>query len=187
MYGNKKHKVTDGFMSKSKNLDSIFPSPAVLESYEEVKPGTVDRMIKMVEREQKHRHNLEMAHAKVQPFARVLGKLTTLIAIIYFVMSLFAISAEHDLPWYFMLAAAALFIVISWVRIKMCSDSGQKASKDGQKRKTHHNNRGGNFGSNKNSNSRGSSRNNSGQKQQQNSQQQRKSSSDNKGGRKRVR
>ncbi|CAK6544657.1 MAG: hypothetical protein IRF16MM_00795 [Candidatus Midichloria mitochondrii] len=48
----------DGFMKQSK-ISSILPSPAMLESYEEIAPGIVDKLVDLVEKEQKHRHSLE--------------------------------------------------------------------------------------------------------------------------------
>ncbi|MDJ1258081.1 MAG: DUF2335 domain-containing protein [Candidatus Midichloria sp.] len=55
----------DGFMKQSK-ISSILPSPAMLESYEEIAPGIVDKLVNLVEKEQKHRHALEEKAVKYE-------------------------------------------------------------------------------------------------------------------------
>ncbi len=56
---NTKNPVRDGFTRYSRGANSrIFPPPAVLESYEEICPGIVEKLAVLVEREQKHRHML---------------------------------------------------------------------------------------------------------------------------------
>ncbi|MDJ1407761.1 MAG: DUF2335 domain-containing protein [Candidatus Midichloria sp.] len=55
----------DGFMRQSK-ISSILPSPAMLESYEEIAPGIVDKLVNLVEKEQKHRHALEEKAVKYE-------------------------------------------------------------------------------------------------------------------------
>ena len=60
--------ICDGFMNQSK-VSSILPSPAMLESYEEVAPGIVDKLVNLVEKEQKHRHDLEEKSIKYKIIA----------------------------------------------------------------------------------------------------------------------
>ena len=64
----------DGFMKQSKALSSILPSPAILESYEEIHPGMVAKLIKIVEKEQSHRHLLERIKLRYNILASHLAK-----------------------------------------------------------------------------------------------------------------
>ena len=45
-----KDQVRDGFMQRGKELSHILPSPAVLESYEELHPGMIEKLFSMVEK-----------------------------------------------------------------------------------------------------------------------------------------
>lgn len=68
--------VKDGFMEYSKNYSSILPSPAILESYEELCPGFIEKILDRVKEEQHNRHKIE---AKKLKNARSIAKLRQLI------------------------------------------------------------------------------------------------------------
>ncbi len=73
-----KHTVKDGFMAYSKANPSVFPSPAILESYEEIYPGFVNILVNMVEKEQKHRHKIEKLCKKINAFTIICGQILNL-------------------------------------------------------------------------------------------------------------
>ncbi len=45
-----------GHYNQNINSHNILPSPRVLESYEEISPGAVNKMLEMAKKEQEHRH-----------------------------------------------------------------------------------------------------------------------------------
>ena len=66
--------VRDGFMTHSRENPSILPSPAILESYEEVSPGIVDKLVEMVEKEQRYRQRLEDRRIGAARFSFAFGQ-----------------------------------------------------------------------------------------------------------------
>lgn len=69
------NKKRDGFLEKSRSLGDMLPAPAILESYEEIKPGMVDELITMVKKEQKHRHAHEIRALQAQVYTTRFGQL----------------------------------------------------------------------------------------------------------------
>jgi len=73
-------------MRHSRNNAGIFPSPAILESYEEISPGMVEKLVEMVRNEQKQRHTMEEKCMRSVMQATRFGQLLTAlvaIAVIY--------------------------------------------------------------------------------------------------------
>lgn len=68
-------KKRDGFLQKSKSLGDMLPAPAILESYEEVRPGTVDDLINIIKKEQKHRQAQEVRVLQAQVYTTRFGQL----------------------------------------------------------------------------------------------------------------
>lgn len=95
-YKNKKSKaeIKDGFMSHSKALGSVLPSPAILESYWEIDPNIVPELIEMVKKEQVHRHNLEKKHLKSQAYTTRIGQLLAFALSIIVLYTTFVFAAE---------------------------------------------------------------------------------------------
>ena len=65
---NQNPRPQDGFLKQSKSSE-ILPSPATLESYEEICPGIVEKLVGMAEKGQLHRHQLEEKIAKNKALA----------------------------------------------------------------------------------------------------------------------
>ncbi|RZI46024.1 DUF2335 domain-containing protein [Rickettsiales endosymbiont of Peranema trichophorum] len=55
--------------------NSILPPPAILESYEEVSPGTVEKLLDLATIEQKHRHLLQTRSLYLASWTARLGQL----------------------------------------------------------------------------------------------------------------
>lgn len=95
----------DGFLGESRSLGAMLPSPAILESYEEVRPGTVDDLVTMVKKEQKHRHAHEAKMLQAQIYTTRFGQLLAFTLAIIIIYS--AISFASDEMYYM----AALVLV----------------------------------------------------------------------------
>lgn len=88
--------VKDGFMGYSRANPSILPSPAILESYEEISPGMVDKLVEMVEKEQKHRHRLEERKLRANKSIFIVGQfLSLLLAIAVLVATLMLVNNNN--------------------------------------------------------------------------------------------
>jgi len=87
--------VHDGFMKQSKAYE-ILPSPAMLESYEEIAPGIVDKLITLVQKEQAHRHKLEENNLRyksiAEKYCHIIDKLiSSVVALLIILISFFAL------------------------------------------------------------------------------------------------
>ena len=82
---------------QSKSAYGILPAPGILESYEEISAGSVDKIIEMVKVEQRHRHNLDKM--QLQKYAitiwsgQILG--AALLAVVILYACMLSISAEN--------------------------------------------------------------------------------------------
>lgn len=133
----------DGFLGESKSLGSMLPSPAILESYEEVRPGTVDDLVAMVKKEQKHRHAYENKMLQAQIYTKRFGQLLAFTLAIIIIYS--AISFASDAMYY--MAAAVLvcgFGFLSFVHFipkllfRKREEAQKKREEDSKKRKNYH-------------------------------------------------
>ncbi len=109
--GNDVSKVTDGYASQSKILTSVFPSPAILESYAEVDPNIVPQLIEMVKKEQLHRHSLEKKHLKSQAYTTRIGQLLAFALVIIIIYTAVSFTAENS----YIMAAITIIIGFSFV------------------------------------------------------------------------
>ncbi len=93
----RKHSVQDGFMEHSRTNQSILPSPAILESYEEISPGIVEKLVDLVKQEQKHRQNLEIKYLKyIRNTTRFGQLLSCILAITIIYYSILAVSQDKS-------------------------------------------------------------------------------------------
>lgn len=81
-FKNQQSTVRDGFMEHSRSAASILPSPAILESYEEIAPGMVEQLVEMVKAEQKHRQGLENKYAKTIVITAQIGQILSFMLVI---------------------------------------------------------------------------------------------------------
>ncbi|MFI4984109.1 MAG: DUF2335 domain-containing protein [Rickettsiales bacterium] len=54
---------------------NILPAPSILESYEEIAPGSVDKIMEMAKAEQEHRHSWENRYLKSMAYTTRVGQL----------------------------------------------------------------------------------------------------------------
>ena len=90
----------DGFMAESKVAPTILPSPAILESYEEIMPGSVKQLLDAAKSEQLHRQKMENISAR---FLYI--KMLFLCSVIITVIVLMAINQ------YYLYASTIIFAV----------------------------------------------------------------------------
>lgn len=66
--------------SSRKRHSALLPPPSVLQAYESMSPGSVNRLLDMAEREQKHRHEWEKNQLKAQIKTHRLGQFFSLVS-----------------------------------------------------------------------------------------------------------
>lgn len=54
---------------------NILPAPGILESYEEIAPGSVNKILEMAKEEQEHRHSWENKYLKSMAYTTRVGQL----------------------------------------------------------------------------------------------------------------
>ena len=60
---------------KTPNSNNILPAPGILESYEEISPGSVKLILEMAKSEQDHRHNWENRYLRAMAYTSRVGQL----------------------------------------------------------------------------------------------------------------
>jgi uncharacterized membrane protein len=58
---------------QGKNPNNLLPSPKILESYENISAGSVNKLIEMTKKEQEHRHAWQEKYLKFHNFSYKLG------------------------------------------------------------------------------------------------------------------
>lgn len=89
-----KSKPKASFLEQSKELSDVFPSPAMLESFEEIHPGMVGELLTMVQKEQTHRHRLEKNIIKSQAYTKRIGQLLVFALAVIIIYSAITFSVE---------------------------------------------------------------------------------------------
>lgn len=105
---------TDLNLAKKK-YQSMLPPIDMIEEYEELYPGTLDKLFDMAQKEQNHRHSLNLLETKNHAKATALGRICALIFI-----SMIAISSLSLALLGFILLAA-LLITASFISITIIS------------------------------------------------------------------
>ena len=91
--------ASEAYINKVRNeFGNVMPSPEVLYAYEEIMPGTIDKLIALMEKEQNHKHAIENARLVIQKKADYMGKIFAAIfvfAIGYVTLELAKESLNH--------------------------------------------------------------------------------------------
>ena len=131
--------VRDGFMNQSK-ASSILPSPAMLESYEEIAPGIVDKLVNLVEKEQKHRHALEEKSIKckiiVERYKELFEKIASALIAILILLISFLIAKINIFAG---MLSCALCYGFLFAKRKCCNVKGKVASGDNKSKQFNNN------------------------------------------------
>jgi len=91
-FGQSKSKAS--FLEQSKELSDVLPSPAMLESFEEIHPGMVGELLQMVQKEQSHRHRLEKKIIQSQAYTKRIGQLLVFALAVIIIYSAITFSVE---------------------------------------------------------------------------------------------
>lgn len=94
---------------------SMLPPIDMMEEYEELYPGTLDKLLDMAQKEQHHRHSLNLLEIKNHTKATAFGRICALIFISIIVISSISLALLG-----FMLLAA-LLITVSFISITIVS------------------------------------------------------------------
>lgn len=95
------------------DFEGLMPSPEVLHAYEEIMPGTVEKLLGLMEQEQKHKHAIEKAKVFMHSKTETIGKMFasfTIIIIAYATIVLSKKSLGHSLI-FAAIAFASIFAV----------------------------------------------------------------------------
>jgi uncharacterized membrane protein len=71
--GNQGSGQRSGQSGPSRSSHNLLPSPKVLESYEDIAPGSVSKLIEMTKKEQEHRHAWQDKYLKFHNFSYKIG------------------------------------------------------------------------------------------------------------------
>lgn len=106
----------------SESFEGPFPHPVVLQKFEEVLPGAAERIFQFSEREQKHRHQLELTQikaitsdVKASTFMDIIGRAFGMLFLcVTFCFSVYCAIVEKKLLacWYVFLSIANQWFVI---------------------------------------------------------------------------
>jgi uncharacterized membrane protein len=79
-------------------FNTLMPAPEILQAYEEVMPGTISKLINLIEQEQKHKHIVEEIKISMRTKAEFMGRLFsafTILTIGYVTINLSHQSLNH--------------------------------------------------------------------------------------------
>jgi len=93
--------LNHSYMQKVRNeFEGLMPLPEVLHAYEEIMPGTVEKLLGLMEQEQRHKHAMEKAKVFMHSKTETIGKMFasfTIIIIAYATIVLSKKSLSHSL------------------------------------------------------------------------------------------
>jgi uncharacterized membrane protein len=75
----------------------VFPSPSLLESYEEISPGLADNFAELLKQEQKHRHVLERRALKLSIISNITGQAFGLLLSFVILYVAYALAANNEI------------------------------------------------------------------------------------------
>ncbi len=82
--------------SQDLRTQGILPAPGILESYEEIAPGSVEKILQFVKQEQEHRHRVDSQYIKMLANTYRMGQLLAfLLAVIVLYVSVLLITEGH--------------------------------------------------------------------------------------------
>lgn len=99
---------------------SILPPIDLIEEYEELYPGTFEKILDMAQKEQNHRHSMDLLEMERHNRATKLGRLFSLlyVAIISFTTLILALSDNVAVAAMFAIASFAVIVVVSYLYSK---------------------------------------------------------------------
>ena len=117
---NYNHKIRDGFMEHSRRGSGALPSPAILESYEEIAPGTVAKFVEMVEKEQEYRNKILAKKICMMKFGNAVGQLVLVIMVLAILATAVILVKEYDQPVVASIVSCAGFGFLGLLKVMQC-------------------------------------------------------------------
>jgi len=112
-----------------RKMSDTLPPPDVLAMYEEIHPGTFEKLMTVLDKEQKHRHMMDQINAQMQAKAHKMGRVFgffIICVICYTVLEL----AKHDMLTSGLIFAGIAFTGIFGVSIMMRVKSDRRPQHD---------------------------------------------------------
>ena len=115
----------------NENIKKILPPIEVLEAYEEVCPGALDKLIQMARQEQQHSHALDRAYIRIHRNIGVLGKLCNILIVIA-VSSITLKLISYNMAIHGMVFAGTAFFLVMLISMylnkgKLCQNKKNNA------------------------------------------------------------
>ncbi len=124
-------KVRDGFMEYSRRGGGMLPSPALLESYEEIAPGSIEKFIEMVGKEQEYRHQMLDKQLGIMKITNIIGHLMMAAMVLAILWVAVLLVKDYNQPMVASMVAAAGFGFLSLLKLMQSyqNRSGQTHNK----------------------------------------------------------
>lgn len=127
MRNNRRSRKGSGYSgSRDKRHDNrphnILPSPGILESYEEISPGSVNKILEMAKQEQDHRHAWENKYLKSMSYTTRVGQLLGFALAIILIYSALALHNDENI----MLAAVIVFSGFAFLMIAALTSANSR-------------------------------------------------------------
>lgn len=150
---NKGHKKLSNSVQSDANVvrkkyQHVLPPIEMLEHYEELNPGTLDKLLDMAEREQNHRHSIDLLAMEKHNKATALGRVFSLVFIAFISITslMLVIAGSMFVAAVFAFSAFACITVVSYFysknsllkeadRGKSSKSRSTKANKNSKKQK----------------------------------------------------
>ena len=121
------------------NSHNILPPSRVLESYEDIAPGSVNKLLELAKKEQEHRHSWQDRYLKFHSFSYKTGLVFSFLYSIAFLAMIFALikSGEKSLALKLFVVYAALVvfaIVVTTVERKITTRKPPRRTYQGKER-----------------------------------------------------
>jgi uncharacterized membrane protein len=118
---NKGHKKLSNLSQSDANVvrkkyQHVLPPIDMLEHYEELNPGTLDKLLDMAEREQSHRHSIDLIAMEKHNRANTLGRVFSLVFVAFISITalMLVIAGSIFIAVLFVFSAFACITIVSY-------------------------------------------------------------------------
>lgn len=111
------HSLQGNVSSDKKNYKNILPPIEMLEYYEELNPGTINKLLEMARKEQIHRQSIDLISIERNNKAIVFGRLAALLFIVIISITAFILTTYGN----FFIASIFIFSAFSCIAIVSCA------------------------------------------------------------------
>ena len=102
-YSGQQRNFERDFLSYRKRFEHILPPLDVISQYEEMYPGTLEKLISITEQEQKHKHEIDLQNSKIHSVSARNAQISSVL--IYLIIALATIilsmvGQDHAALWF---------------------------------------------------------------------------------------